>query len=247
MSLSRTGERRLRCACPGRRHLSFQSPGLPCVARSSSRVNPLAARSLLGAKEGVAGILVSRNKGAELSLQGGGMAWIKETKKQGVVSKNKTLRFPFRRRQCGREGAADSGWVRSPGSSRCTALAWEPPDPQTAVSEVPLDGKGQATRRVCGANDGEHLPARSPVPTALQPLWRHEGADHRPQLRTHPTGALEGLPATCPGSLDGGKSCPKGFRREVRTSQQGCESVVAPRGQPPRSGCSQGVQSVPRT
>lgn len=138
LSLLRTGERRLRCACPGRRHLSFQSPGLLCVARSSSRVNPLAARSLLGAKEGVAGILVSRNKGAELSLQGGGgMAWIKETKKQGAVSKNKTLRFPFRRRQCGREGAADSGSVRSPGSSRHTVLAWEPPDPQTAVSEIP--------------------------------------------------------------------------------------------------------------
>lgn len=65
------------------------------------------------------------------------MAWIKETKKQGAVSKNKILRFPFRRRQCGREGVADSGSVRSPGSSRHTALAWESPDPQTAVSEVP--------------------------------------------------------------------------------------------------------------
>lgn len=82
---------------------SFQCPGLPCVTRSSSRVNPLAARSLLGAKVGVAGIPVSRNKGAELSLQEGGMAWIKETKRQGAVSKNKTLRFPFRRLQCGEQ------------------------------------------------------------------------------------------------------------------------------------------------
>lgn len=44
---------------------------------------PLAARSLPGAKVGVAGIPLSLagNEGAELSLRGGGMAWIKETKK----------------------------------------------------------------------------------------------------------------------------------------------------------------------
>lgn len=63
---------------------------------------PLAARSLPGAKVGVAGIplSLSGNEGAELSLRGGGMAWIKETKKQGEVSKNNPLQFPFRRLQC---------------------------------------------------------------------------------------------------------------------------------------------------
>lgn len=65
------------------------------------------------------------------------MAWIKEAKKQGAVSKNKTLRFPFRRPRGGREGAADPGSGRSPGSSRPTVLARESPHPQTAASEVP--------------------------------------------------------------------------------------------------------------
>lgn len=37
------------------------------------------------------------------------MAWIKGTKKQGVVSKNKTLRFPFRRLQCGERERRCSG------------------------------------------------------------------------------------------------------------------------------------------
>lgn len=62
------------------------------------------------------------------------MAWIKETKKQGAVSKNKTLWFPFRRRQCEREGAAAGCAARA---AHHTVLAWEPLDPQTAVSEVP--------------------------------------------------------------------------------------------------------------
>jgi hypothetical protein len=61
-------------------------------------------------------------RGPSCPSKEGGMAWIKEAKKQGAVSKNKTLRFPFRRRQCGSEGAAGSGSVRSPGSSRHTAL-----------------------------------------------------------------------------------------------------------------------------
>lgn len=124
---------------------SFQSPGLPCVTRSSSRVNPLAARSLLGAKVGVAGIPVSRNKGAELSLQGGGMAWIKETKKQGAVSKNKTLRFPFRRLQCGERAWRCSG-LRFGGQPRqltpyspCRGIPWPP----VGSFRAPLDGWGK--------------------------------------------------------------------------------------------------------
>lgn len=50
---------------------------------------PLAARSLSRAKVGVAGISLSlsRNEGAELSLRGGGMVWIKETKKRGGFQK----------------------------------------------------------------------------------------------------------------------------------------------------------------
>lgn len=152
LSLLRTGERQLRCSCLSRRHLSFQSVGLPFLARSSLRVNPLAARSLLGAKVGVAGIPVSRNKGAELSLQGGGMAWIKETKNQGAVSKNKTLWFPFRRLQCGREGAADSGSVNSRGSSLHTVFAREPPDHRRLLQRPPrLEGtsrqKGRCSER----------------------------------------------------------------------------------------------------
>lgn len=89
------------CPCPSRRHLPYQTLVRPAPPPVPHGLTPLAARSLPGAKVGVAGIplSLSRNEGAELSLRGGGMVWIKETKSQGEVSKNKTLRFPFRRLQ----------------------------------------------------------------------------------------------------------------------------------------------------
>lgn len=56
---------------------------------------------------------------------------------------------------------------------------------------------------------------------------------------------LEELPAAHPGSLRGHGSRSEGPGGTIRAGWQGRESAVAPGGQPPRSGCSQGVQSVP--
>lgn len=138
-------------ACPGQEKggsgavvpaggISLASPRVrPAPPPAPHGLTPLAARSLPGAKVGVAGIplSLSRNEGAELSLRGGGMVWIKETKKHGEVSKNKTLRFPFRRLRRRRESAkvqprcAPRGKpsvdarrrARSPGGSRRAALS----------------------------------------------------------------------------------------------------------------------------
>ncbi|XP_054303867.2 latent-transforming growth factor beta-binding protein 2 isoform X1 [Pongo pygmaeus] len=161
-----------RCPGRGRRHLPDQRPGQPRAAPCSSRVNPprrpLAARSLPGAKVGVAGIprSLSRNEGAELSLRGGGLVWIKETKKPGEVSKNKTVRVSFRRLQARGGGAkvqqqCEPSWSRS-ADSRLGARS--PGSAESRAPSRPLQGPVDSEKRAAGRGR-ENSPRASSVPT----------------------------------------------------------------------------------
>nr|XP_024087715.2 latent-transforming growth factor beta-binding protein 2 isoform X2 [Pongo abelii] len=161
-----------RCPGRGRRHLPDQRPGQPRAAPCSARVNPprrpLAARSLPGAKVGVAGIprSLSRNEGAELSLRGGGLVWIKETKKPGEVSKNKTVRVSFRRLQARGGGAkvqqqCEPSWSRS-ADSRLGARS--PGSAESRAPSRPLQGPVDSEKRAAGRGR-ENSPRASSVPT----------------------------------------------------------------------------------
>lgn len=70
------------------------------------------------------------------------MAWIKETKKQGAVSKNKTLRFPFRRLQCGERARRCSGHrLRAqPRQLKTYSPSLGTPGSPDLLLQCPLDG-----------------------------------------------------------------------------------------------------------
>lgn len=104
---------------------------------------------------------------------------------------------------------------------------------------------GSGAQPAGGLAHRQLAPGLFPARTALQPPRRHEALDHPPLPRARPEEPLEELPAAHPGSLRGLGSCSEGPGGKIRAGWQGRESAAAPRGQPPRSGCSQGVRSVP--
>lgn len=88
-------------------------------------------------------------------------------------------------------------------------------------------------------------PGQLPARAAFRAPRRHEAPNHHPLPRARPSEPLEELLASHPGSLRGHGSCSEGLVGQIRAGWKGRESAAAPRGQPPRSGYSQGVQSVP--
>lgn len=96
-----------------------------------------------------------------------------------------------------------------------------------------------APRTVC------HPSACSPRALLPSGPQRHEAADPRPLPRARPAEPLEELPAVHPGFSHGHGLCSEGPGGKIRAGWQERESAVAPGGQPPCSGCSQGVQPVP--
>lgn len=139
----------------------------------------------------------------------------------------------------------------------CSPRQLPPSSPQPgeslarSLTRGPLDEEKRAARRgyerslrVASRTDchPQHCSPRALLSRGPQ---SHEAADHRRLPWARPAEPLEELPASHPGSLHGYGSCSEGSGRTIRAGWQGLDSAVAPRGQPPCSGCSQGVQPVP--
>lgn len=134
------------------------------------------------------------------------MVWIKETKNQGEVSKNKTLQFSFRRLQRPGEGAkvqqrcAPSG--KRSAASRLGARSPRPlPPPGSGSRESlarsltrgPLDGKRRATGR------GPERSQRATGAPTVSPRGRSPRA--RAQLSRRPGSMRPPTTARCPGRV----------------------------------------------
>lgn len=202
----------------------------PAPTPATHGLTPLAARSLPGAKVGVAGIplSLSRNEGAELSLRGGGMMWIKETKKQGEVSKNKNLPVPLRKATVTRGRREGAAAVRT---QLETQRRHQAQGAQPRAAPLPALTPGRAWPTVClGAprrgeagrqegtqaqptgGTGNRLPASGLVPRATLSSGpqRHEATDHSLLPWARPVELLEEISAAHPGCLRVHGSCSEG-------------------------------------
>lgn len=132
------------------------------------------------------------------------MVWIKETKNQGEVSKNKTLQFSFRRLQRPGEGAkvqprCAPSWRHSAASGLGARSPRPLPPPGSGSRESlarsltrgPLDGKRRATGRV---------PERSQRATGA-PTVSPGGRSPRAQLSRRPGAMKPPTTARCPGRV----------------------------------------------
>ncbi|XP_053783726.1 latent-transforming growth factor beta-binding protein 2 isoform X2 [Desmodus rotundus] len=202
-SLPWTGERWLRCcAAVPAGGISCVSPRVsPAPPPATHGLTPHAARSLPGAKVGVAGIplSLSHNEGAELSLRGGGMVWIKETKNQREVSKNKNPPAPLRKATATRRRCEGTAAVRAQLETKRGRLAQgakprAPPLPsprcwkslarsRTRAPRPREAGRQEETGAQPAGGQGPRLPGLFPTRTAPQ----------RPRAMRPPTAA------PCPG------------------------------------------------
>lgn len=162
------------------------------------------------------------------------------SKRQGaaaVRTQREAQRGP--RAQGAQPRAAPAAQPSPPGNPGPLSASAPPGRGEAGLQEGTRAQPAGAPRTAC------HPSARSPRALLSGGPQRHEAAVHRPLPGARPAEPLEELPAVQPGFSHGRGVCSAGPDGKIRAGWQGRESAVAPRGRPPCSGCSQGVQPVP--